>query len=181
MAKPTQSITTGSGGIAVIGDGADIDILKLENFQRSHLYDICLVIKDADIPLSEDDDYSLKLPSDWIEKLKHNNVNAYVEIFNQEADAINIVENVIKEFPNRTLIIRKIRHLYLIADTERESLSKDGDFVLEQVFKELCRLVDQGTLPPENQMPLEEKERYIKLVMFYAFTKCQLLKRVNEA
>jgi hypothetical protein len=37
-------------------------------------------------------------------------------------------------------------------------------------------VVDESGLPTDQQMHVEQKERYIKLVMFYAFTKCQLLK-----
>ncbi len=40
----------------------------------------------------------------------------------------------------------------------------------------LCDDRENGTFSFDH---IEQKERYIKLVMFYAFTKCQLLKPVG--
>lgn len=174
-----RHITGGDGSVNVAGDGNDVDILQYEAFQRSWLYDVCVAIKEASIPINDEDEYSIKLNSDWVEKLEYNQVKIYAEIFNQEAYAFDQLEEVIKDFPNRVEMVNKVRHIYLFVDKEREKLNEDGDYVLEQVFKQLCTVVDESNRPVEKQMPLEEKERYIKLIMFYVFTRCQLLKKVG--
>lgn len=179
MAAKELTATGGDGSINIAGDGNTASILQYEVFQRTWLYDVCLAIKEANMPLDDDDNFSIKMNSDWLEKLEYNQVNIYAEIFQQESYTFDQLEEVIKSFPNSVEMIRKVRHVYLFVEKERESKSEDGDFVLEQVFKQLCQLVDESHRPLEKQMPLEEKERYIKLVMFYVFTRCQLLKKVG--
>jgi len=179
MAAKELTATGGDGSINIAGDGNTASILQYEAFQRTWLYDICLVIKEASIPLDDDDNFSIKMNSDWLEKLEYNQVKIYAEIFQQDSYAFDQLEDVIKDFPNSVEMIRKVRHIYLFVEKERESKSEDGDYVLEQVFKQLSQLVDESNRPIEKQIPLEEKERYIKLVMFYVFTRCQLLKKVG--
>lgn len=179
MADKARNATGGDGSINIAGDGNTASILQYEAFQRTLLYDVCLAIKDANITLDEDDSFSIRMNSDWLEKLEYNQVKIYAEIFQQESYTFDQLEEVIKNFPSSVEMIRKVRHIYLFVEKEREMKSEDGDYVLERVFKQLCQLVDESNRPIEKQMPLEEKERYIKLVMFYVFTRCQLLKKVG--
>jgi hypothetical protein len=180
MAGKDLYVTGGDGSINIAGNNNTANILQYEEFQRSLLYEVCLAIKEANIPLNEDDDFSTKMNSDWLEKLEYNRVKIYAEIFQQESYAFDQLEEVIKTFPNSVGMIRKVRHIYLFVEKDREVASEDGDYVLERVFEKLAKLVDESNRPVEKQMPLEEKERYIKLVMFYVFTRCQLLKKVDD-
>lgn len=179
MAAKELTATGGDGSINISGEGNTASILQYEMFQRTWLYDVCLAIKEVDIPLDDDDRFSIKMNSGWIEKLEYNQVTIYAEIFQQDSHAFNQLEEVIKSFPSSVEMIRKVRHVYLFVEKERELKLEDGDYALEQVFKQLCQLVDESNRPIEKQIPLEEKERYIKLVMFYVFTRCQLLKKVG--
>lgn len=179
MGAKYSYVTGGDGSINIDGDGNTATILQYEEFQRTFLYEVCLAIKEANIHLDDDDSFSIKMNSDWLEKLEYNQVKIYAEIFKQESYSFDKLEEVIKSFPNSVEMIRKVRHIYLFVEKDRESKSEDGDYVLEEVFKQLVQLVDESNRPIEKQMPLEEKERYIKLVMFYVFTRCQLLKKVG--
>lgn len=174
-----SSLTVGNNGLGVIGNDNDID-LEYHPFQMSVLHQVCKAIMESSIDVTPEDDYSLKTNSDWMEKFEYNKVAIYVDIFDDEAPDIDQLEEVMEEFPNRSLMINKIKHVYRIVEKERSDNNFDGDFVLENVFKELCRVVDESGLPTEEQTPLEQMERYIKLIMFYAFTKCQLLKPVGS-
>lgn len=171
--------TGGDGSINVAGNDIALTILEHESFQRSILYDLCVTINQSAIVLEEEDQYSTRLNSDWLEKLEYNNVSVYAEIFGEESYAYGQVEDVIREYPNSVEMVRKVRHIYLLVEKDRLRLDEDGDYVLERVFKELCQLVDESKRPLELQLPIEQKERYIKLIMFYVFTRCQLLKNVG--
>ena len=171
--------TVGNNSNLLVGDGNSI--LNYEPFQSSILYDVCRAVMEADIDLTPEDEYSLHTNSNWMKKFDYNKVVKFVDIFNDEAPDIDRLEEIMESFANnRTLLINKIKHVYRIIEKERTKANEDGDFVLEGVFKELCKVVDESGRPLDKQIPMEQKERYIKLIMFYAFTKCQLLKPVGE-
>lgn len=179
MADPTGSnLSVGDGSVGIVGDGNNVD-LEYHPFQMSFLHEVCQAIMESDIPVTPEDDYSLRVNSDWMQKFDYNKVVAYIDIFGDEAPDIDKLDEVMESFSNRTLMINKIKHIYRIIEKDRHQKNEDGDFVLEGVFKELCKVVDESGLPIDQQIPMEQKERYIKLVMFYAFTKCQLLKPVG--
>jgi len=176
------TITSGNSTINTIGNDNDISVFNtIENnsFKRSLLYDICRIIKDANIPLHDADEYLFK-ESGWEEKMDYNHIDVYAEIFKQEAFAYDELDNVMKEFTNRQEMIMKINHTYKMILKEHVEAISDNDVVLEEVFLKLMKVVDDSSLPEDEQIHLEHKERYIKLIMFYAFTKCKLLKAVGE-
>lgn len=175
----SSSLTVGDGSVGVIGNGNDID-LEFHPFQMSILHQVCKAIMESDISVTPEDDYSLKTNSNWMKKFEYNKVVAYIDIFDDEAPDIDQLEEVMEGFPNRVLMINKIKHIYRMVAKESPESEFDGDFVLETVFKDLCKVIDESGFPADDQTPLEQMERYIKLVMFYAFTKCQLLKPVDN-
>ncbi len=176
--QPDGNLSVGNGSVGILGNDNDVD-LEYHPFQMSVLHEVCKAIMDSEIPITPEDDYSLKTNSDWMQKFEYNHVVTYVDIFSDEAPDIDKLDEVMEGFSNRSLMINKIKHLYRMSEKERHEQDKDGDFVLESVFQSLCKVVDESGLPTDEQMHLEQKERYIKLVMFYAFTKCQLLKPVG--
>jgi hypothetical protein len=112
--------------------------------------------------------------------MEYNHIEIYADIFNQEAFAYDELDNVMKEFSNRQQMIMKINHTYKMVLKEHIDNPIDNDFILEEVFRRLMKVVDDSSLPEKEQIHLEHKERYIRLIMFYAFTKCKLLKAVGE-
>lgn len=177
-----KSIVGGSDSVNTIGNGNVISVVKnIENntFQKSILYDICQAIKSADIPLYDNPAYRF-IESAWDEKMDYNRIDVYATIFKQEAFAYRELEVVMKEFTNRAEMILKINHTYRMVLKELDGTTKDNDIVLDNVLCKLMKIVDDSSLPEKRQLYLEQKERYIKLIMFYAFTKCKLLEPVGE-
>lgn len=182
MTNDKPIIHTGHDSIANTGDGNTISLYKtVENnsFKRSILYDICRAIKNASIPLYEELDYDFK-ESGWDEKMDYNQIQIYADIFRQEAFAYDELDEVMREFTNREAMIMKINHTYRMTLKEQTNPNIDNDTILEEVFNKLMKVVDDSSFPEKKQIHIEQKERYIRLIMFYAFTKCKLLKAVGE-
>jgi len=177
-----DTINSGDASVNNIGNKNTVNVfnnIEDNTFKKSFLYDICKIIKDANIPLSEEDEYLFK-GSGWEEKMEYNHIDVYADIFRQEAFAYDNLDNVMKEFSNRQEMIMKINHTYKMVLKDHSEPTIDNDIVLEEVFHKLMKVVDDSSLPEADQIYLEHKERYIRLIMFYAFTKCKLLKAVGE-
>ena len=180
MGKPDNNIKSGSHSTNVIGDGNEVVTYITKSastaIRRSYLYEVCKELLDADIKPS--DDYSLKTPSEWTEKLDYNSVSPnYVEILTADQHAYDVIEEVMISFKNRDVLIKKVNYLYHVADAEREKTTKDADFVLDNVFRALCDALKDHEDGLTERLPDEERERCVWLIMFYAFTKCKILKK----
>lgn len=181
MLNKSGNIKSGDNSINVSSDGNSISVHQtIENnaFKRSLLYDICRSIKEANIPRYEGLEYDFK-ESGWDEKMEYNHIEVYADIFKQEAFAYDELNEVMKEFSNREEMIMKINHTYRMILKEATP-GTDNDTILEMVLNKLMRIVDDSSLPEQSQIHLELKERYIRLIMFYAFTKCKLLQPIGE-
>jgi|GEM_PF-3877459 len=169
----------GDGSVNVAGINNTVNHFATSSTQikRSYIFEICQQIIAADIPINEEASYSLDFPSDWDEKLEYNQVERYAEVFHEEIEAYNVVDDIMSEFSNRAKLVESIRSIYLRLDNRSET----GDVILDKVFDELMSVVDAGDFSVEHKMYNEDKMRAVKLIMFYAITKCQLLRRVEAS
>lgn len=174
-----NKIDSGYGSTNVIGDNnlfQQIVNAPSPVVRRSYLYDICHQILEAQIEPSED--YSIEFNADWSKKLDFNNISTYyVEIFTNDAYAYAEVSEIMGSFANRETLVRKVRNIYLDKEKEREASNEDGDFVLKGVFDQLENAINIHENSLGERMPDEERDRCIWLLMFYTFTKCQLLRK----
>ena len=173
-------INAGDGSKNVIGDANDLRTIVLNAPQpaihRNYLYDVSKKIIEADIKSS--DDYSLESNAAWSRKLDHNNVSVqYREILTGEAYAYDVIEEIMSTFTNRDVLVKKVRHVYLVHEKTRVEQQGDGDSVLQAVFNDLEKALVEHENSLTERMPDEERHRCIWLVMFYVFTKCQLLNK----
>lgn len=168
----------GDGSVNVAGNDNTFNSFTISpsSIKKSYIFEICSQIITADIPINEEASYSLAFPSSWDEKLEYNQVKRYADLFHEEIDAYNDVDEIMAEFSNRAKLIENIRSIYLRSNSELET----GDAILDNVFSALLSIVDAGDYDLKSKMYSEDKERAIKLVMFYAITKCQLLRRVGH-
>lgn len=170
-----NSITSGERSTNVIGDGANITNNFYDTIpNRTIIYDLCLIIADSDIEVGN---YDIRSNVSWTDKLKKNNVVSYIEIFDAYCDVYDDFEEILEsQYDKRDKLIRKIQTVYINLCIKNEDRKNDGDWILGEVYKILTETVIQAHYNPDGIF-IEDIERTIILIMFYAITKCQLLKR----
>jgi hypothetical protein len=173
-----KSAHTGDNGVAVVGNDNKIQIINaLPITNRSFLYDVCCIIADTDI--NETAEYSIETNSEWSAKMKYNKIKKYKALFQLHSYSYGDVEEILENFEKRTTLIRHIKGIYINFLLEYEELSKDK--VLDLVFEQLIRIVKECNVSSGFQLSEEQKSETIYQVMFYAFTKCQLLDPIPES
>lgn len=179
----SNSARSGDNGTSIVGDHNNVLEVKFESktpriLKRSVIFDVCKKIAELDIEY--DDEYSIQTNSDWMEKFEYNNVDDYIEVFDNYSDRYDEVSKVLHSYLKKTIMIKKIRAVYLKIDKIRKSEKLDGDYVIEEVFNHLKEGVFYSALINGSELIDEEIDEAIYLVMFYAFTKCKLLKPVPK-
>lgn len=140
---------------------------------RTRLYEFCEQFSFLD-DLYEPD-YSFELPSDISDKISYNELDEYNEIFKDVSHTLDDVENILSNIPKRGSIIKKIKGIYLNCKIDNKDKSKD----------QLCKLVFHKLLEQLNytnsEASLYEEDTYfaIQCLMYYSFTKCQILDRIT--
>ncbi|MBL1228280.1 hypothetical protein IW492_03410 [Enterococcus sp. BWB1-3] len=140
----------------------------------SLIYNVCKVISEIEFEAIEK--YSIEKNSEWNAKIAYNEIQSYKTIFQDQYLSYDKVEQALKTIPKRDLIIQNIRTIY-----QKEKVKNDNkDEVLNQVFEELSNLVVTSGISCGNELYEEEKNDAIYSVMFYTFTKCQLLEPLPD-
>jgi hypothetical protein len=178
-----SSASSGDNGTSLVGDN---NTVKTFNFvsqtprilNRSAIFDVCKTIAELDIEY--DDEYSIQTNSDWMEKFEYNDVDMYIDVFDNYSDGYDVVARVLHGYLKKTIMVKKIRTVYLEVEKVRKKEKLDGDYVIKQVFIRLKEEVCYSALISESELLDEEVDEAIYLIMFYAFTKCKLLKPVPK-
>lgn len=165
---------SGDNSISSSGDNNNI---TLNNYnvipKRTIIFDLCELIANENIPSG---DYSIKENGNWSLKLSFNNVNEYLDVFDDYCDIYLEFEEILNEqYSDREKMVRKIHHIYRHTRIDNPDNKLDGDFILQNVFNELKKVVSSANFDPTNQIEEEEIDRTLILIMFYTFTKCKLL------
>lgn len=179
----SNSAKSGDNGTSVVGNQNTFTTIKFGSqtpkiLKRSAIFDVCKTIAELDIDY--DDEYSIQNNSDWMEKFEYNKVDLYVEIFDNYSDGYDEVSKVLQGYLKKTIMVKKIRTVYLEFEKVREQEKLDGDYVVKQVFDRLKEEVCYSALISESDLLDEEVDAAIYMIMFYAFTKCKLLKPVPK-
>ena len=183
MAFNSSSARSGDNGTSLVGDNNTLITFNFGSqtpriLNRSAIFDVCKTIAELDIEY--DDEYSIQTNSDWMEKFVHNEVDLYIEVFDNYSDGYDEVSKVLHSYLKKTVMVKKIRTVYLEVEKVRKQEKFDGDYVIEQVFRRLKEEVCYSALISETDLFNEEVDEAIYLIMFYAFTKCKLLKPVPK-
>lgn len=179
----SNSAKSGDNGTSIVGNENTLSTYNFSSqtpkiLKRSAIFDVCKIIAELDIDY--DDEYSIQNNSDWMEKFEYNKVDLYVEIFDNYSDGYDEVSNVLHGYLKKTIMVKKIRTVYLEIEKVREKEKLDGDYVVKQVFNRLKEEVWYSALTSESDLLDEEVDAAIYMIMFYAFTKCKLLKPVPK-
>ncbi|MBT2261405.1 hypothetical protein [Bacillus safensis] len=179
----SNSARSGDNGTSIVGNENKLTTVNIGSqtpkiLKRSAIFDVCKIIAELDIDY--DDEYSIQNNSDWMEKFEHNKVKVYVEIFDNYSDGYDEVSKVLNGYLKKSIMVKKIRTVYLEVEKVREEEKFDGDYVINQVFNRIKEEVCYSALISESDLLDEEVDEAIYLIMFYAFTKCKLLKPVPK-
>ncbi|MDW8727144.1 hypothetical protein Q7W11_09240 [Streptococcus suis] len=176
----STSAQSGDNGISIVGDGnigkqININSSLPSVLPRSLLLEICKRITAMDIEIAE---YSIQENTDWMRKFEFNGVAKYIDIFDDYSDGYDVLCEVLKSIPRSTLMIKKIRTVYIKVKTT-ERINENGDYILEQIFNKLKEEVCVQGQIGEFELLDEEVDAAIYLIMFYAFTKCKILEVIS--
>ncbi|ARF68060.1 hypothetical protein B7C51_09795 [Paenibacillus larvae subsp. pulvifaciens] len=178
----SSSAKSGDYGTSIVGDGNIINSVNFDShtpkvLSRSLIFSICKTI--AEMEIEYDDDYSIQQNSDWMEKFEYNNVNLYVDIFDNYSDGYDEVSKVLQGHLKKSSMIMKIRTVYLKVDNAKPEGS-NGDYVISKIFDILKEEVCCQELLQPVGLNDEDVDAAIYLIMFYAFTKCKILEPVPK-
>lgn len=179
----SNSARSGDNGISLVGDNNKLSTFNFGSqtpriLNRSAIFDVCKTIAELDIEY--DDEYSIQSNSNWMEKFEYNEVDLYIEVFDNYSDGYDEVSKVLQSYMKKTVMVKKVRTVYLEVEKVRKKEKFDGDYVIEQVFRRLKEEVCYSALISESDLLDEEVDEAIYLIMFYVFTKCKLLKPVPK-
>ena len=174
---------SGDYGTSIVGDNNTHKTFNIGTqtpriLNRSAIFDVCKTI--AELNIEYDDEYSIQTNSDWMEKFEYNKVDLYIDVFDNYSDGYDEVSKVLHSYLKKTIMIKKIRTVYLEVEKVRKKDKLDGDYVIQEVFRRLKEEVCYSALIGESDLLDEEVDEAIYLIMFYAFTKCKLLKPVPK-
>lgn len=173
----SEAIRSGADSNNIIGNNNRIGdtLLYIPNpnnrMKRSVLYDVCCTLSKAE--MNDREEYALHTNSDWLEKIEYNDIDEYKDVFEMYSFYYGVVEEVLKQIPKREVLIRNIKTIY--RKNKRIHFNCTKDEILDAVFNELSEIVVQSDQFSDEGLLEEEKCEAIYLIMFYAFTKCQLL------
>lgn len=173
---------SGDNGTSVVGDGNVITSVNFDShvpkvLPRSILSSICKTISEMEIDYV--DDYSIQHNSDWMEKFSYNEVKVYVEIFDNYSDGYDEVVKILQTNLKRATMVKKIRTVYLKVDSAKPE-GEGSDYIISEIFRILKEEVCVQELIRPDDLYDEDVEEAIYLIMFYAFTKCKILKPVPK-
>lgn len=178
-----KSAKSGDNGTSIVGDENSLTTYIFDRhtpriLKRSAIFDVCKTIAELDIEY--DDEYSIQNNSDWMEKFEYNKVDLYVEVFDNYSDGYDEVSKVLHSYLKKAIMVKKIRAVYLEVERVRKEGNLNGDYVIKQVFDWLKEEVCYSALISESDLLDEEVDAAIYMIMFYAFTKCKLLRPVPK-
>ncbi len=184
LRKP--SVDSGDGGISSSGENANNQINNIQTYvasskktfiRKSALFEVSKKIIDSD--LSDDSDFDTSSVAEWDVKIDYNDLSTqYKEILKSEAEHYQLMTDIMAEFPNGEKLIKKIRRIYLKKDKQHNS----ADEILESLYSTLELLLIQAEESTNEVASFldEDREKCVWLIIFYVFTKCQILKLPPE-
>ncbi|STD27412.1 ABC-three component system protein [Enterococcus mundtii] len=138
--------------------------------KRSLIYDVCKMIAEKDF--EETSEYSIYQNINWTRKIEYNEIKKYKILFEEYSFAREDIEELLEGYEKRTTLIKHIKTLYI--NSIFELPDEDNDVKLDWVFTNLCTIVDEAD-NYTDKIYMEDRDQAIYQLMFYAFTKCQIL------
>lgn len=140
--------------------------------KRAFVFNVCKIIVEKNF--EENAEYSISSNVNWSKKIEYNQITKYELIFDEYSFAREDIEELLEGYENRTKLIRNFKTLYI--DSTYKFPDENNDYRLDWVFESLCNIVDEAS-DSTNALYIEDRNQSIYQLMFYAFTKCQILEK----
>ena len=191
MNESKKSLQKGDNKIQVLGDNnavnspsANVNIFHFPisepTLSKTKMYDLLKVFLSSQAPAESD--YSLVIPAEMNEKLVFNNAPIHVEVYENHSQDLDCLMGVIRAFPDRELIVRKLRDIFLkcVHKANTDQLPTDGDACLYSVEEEVCAIIRRDKEFSLNMCSDEELEVFSTALVAYGVSKCKILVNPNE-
>lgn len=138
--------------------------------QESEIHNICNIL--ASTPLKRPTKLDVSKNADWLKKICFNDLKKYKEKFEIYMPYYDNVENVItaSDIDGET-VLRNIKSIYIDIKYSEESYTSDR--IIDLVYTELEGIVRASV--QQLTIKYERLRDALHLIIFYAFTFCQLL------
>lgn len=140
---------------------------------RTYLYDFCFKFSEVEDILES---YNTEVTSDIEEKMNHNELDLYKDIFLDCDHYIDDVEAILEEIPKRQRILSTINNKYKRLKKFADWQNKDQ--LCEWVYEFLIETIENDH--NSGNIFHEDVELAIHSLMYYAFTKCKLLDPIPQ-
>lgn len=174
MKNNGAQVTASDQSVAIYGKKNTVNqiMARPREPKRAFVFDVCKIIVEKNF--EENVKYSISDNVNWTKKIEYNEIVKYEMIFDEYSFAREDIEELLNGYENRTKLIRNFKTLYI--DSVCKYPSENNDFRLDWVFESLCIIVDEAS-EPTNPIYIEDRNQAIYQLMFYAFTKCQILEK----
>lgn len=169
----SNSLTASDGSVAIRGNNNNVSqhiVPPIREPKRAFVYEVCKLIVDKNF--DENSEYSISENADWTKKIEYNKIEKYKILFEEYSFAREDIEELLNGYENRTKLIRNFKSLYI--NSVYNFPDANNDFRLDCVFEKLCTTVDESSIL-SDEIYIEDRNQSIYQLMFYAFTKCQIL------
>ena len=180
--KDKQQTITGNS-IGAIGDNINIrstnyNFPSKPRITRSLLKKICIKIVDVN---EQEDVYDIStMPMEITEKIEYNKLQIYKEIFERIfLEAYKLEEIFQSDFRLGEKIVNQIASCYIKTHKLNHAYKNNDERILG-LSKELYEKVCSDTTESDYELCIEEVEFGIDLIIYYVFTKCQILEKVTK-
>lgn len=174
MISNTPQVSASDNSVAIYGRNNNVNQIlpAVREPKRAFVSDICKVLVEKNFEgIAE---YSIAENANWSKKIKYNEIIKYEMIFDEYSFAREDIEELLEGYEYRTKLIRNFKTLYI--DSVFKFKEADNDFRLDWMFNRLCDIVDESC-EVNDSMYIEDRNQAIYQLMFYAFTKCQILEK----
>lgn len=106
----SSSARSGDNGTSIVGKNNTLTTFNFGSrtpriLKRSAIFDVCKTI--AELNIEYDDEYSIQTNSDWMEKFVHNEVDLYIEVFDNYSDGYDEVSKVLHSYLKKAIMVKK--------------------------------------------------------------------------
>lgn len=137
----------------------------------SDIYEVCEIL---DGNLSDSDSLEYSLNPDWLYKMEYNSLCLYKEKFEEYCMFYESVETVFRSSTfNGTRLLRRINTIYIEIATTDDQLNSDQ--IIQHIINNLREIVKDSY--ENTTLTSEHIEDVIISVVFFAFTRCKILKK----
>ncbi len=167
-----DKLTATNGSNLISGNRSSINqyLPPIREPKRSLIYEVCKMIAEKDF--EDSSEYSISQNVNWTRKIEYNDIKKYKILFEEYSFAREDIEELLEGYEKRTTLIKHIKTFYI--NSVFELPDENNDCKLDWVFTKLCIIVDEAD-GFTDKIYVEDRNQAIYQLMFYAFTKCQIL------